>query len=154
MPHSRSCSSEPVRAGWNCSAFHTPSWHHTELTTSTRVLAAAYGTLSFGVFSVHRSGTTERMVKYIAKSPAKNMSSLDNQTMVRTDAMLGRLTDACAGAWTADADATGVIIAPWAGEGEGDPPGLARSVRPDVPPRRGPRWGRYDRRTRAARSAD
>ena len=49
------------------------------------------------MFSAHRSGTTDRIVKYIANSPAKNMSSLDSQTMVPTDAMFGRLTAACDG---------------------------------------------------------
>ena len=96
MPHSRTCSSEPVRAGWNCSAFQTPNWHQTELITRISVFTAAYGTFSFAVFSVHSSGTTERIVKYIANSPAKNISSLDSHTMVPTDAMFGRLTDAWA----------------------------------------------------------
>jgi hypothetical protein len=31
-------------------------------------------------------------VKYIAKSPAKNISSLASQTMVPTETMLGRVT--------------------------------------------------------------
>jgi hypothetical protein len=34
---------------------------------------------------------TPRVVKYIAKSAAKNMSSLESQTMVPTATMLGRL---------------------------------------------------------------
>src|SRR5690625_2123084 len=38
------------------------------------------------------SADTERCVKYMAKSPAKNMSSLDSQTMVPTETVFGRLT--------------------------------------------------------------
>jgi hypothetical protein len=36
---------------------------------------------------------TERTVKYIAKSPAKNMSSLESQTMVPTLTMFGRVSE-------------------------------------------------------------
>src|SRR5215210_5900617 len=113
MPHSRNCSSEPVRPGWNCSAFHTPSWHHTELTTRTSVLTLEKGTFSFSGPDTHCSGTTARIVKYIANSPAKNMSSLESQTIVPTEAMFGRLTTACVGpVSTADAVATGSSMAP------------------------------------------
>ena len=48
--------------------------------------------MSPAVFSFHSSGETERIVKYIAKSPAKNMSSLESHTMVPTETMLGRVT--------------------------------------------------------------
>src|SRR5690349_13782664 len=107
MPHSRGCSSEPVRPGWNCSAFQTPSWHQTELTTRTSVLTLEKGTFSFSGPVTHCSGATDLIVKYIANSPAKNISSLDSQTIVPTEAMFGRLTTACVGAVsTADAVAT------------------------------------------------
>ncbi|GHG51438.1 hypothetical protein GCM10011331_15060 [Flavimobilis marinus] len=43
------------------------------------------------------AGITERCVKYIAKSPAKNMSSLASHTMVPTDTGFGRFTLACVG---------------------------------------------------------
>src|SRR5882757_9274372 len=36
---------------------------------------------------------TERTVKYIANSPAKNISSLESQTMVPTLTMLGRVSE-------------------------------------------------------------
>src|ERR671921_848172 len=118
MPHSRSCSSEPVRPGWNCSAFHTPSWHQTELTTRTSVLTLENGTLSFSGPVTHCSGTTDRMVKYIANSPAKNISSLESQTIVPTEAMFGRLTTPCVGpVSTADAVATESSMALTAPEG-------------------------------------
>jgi hypothetical protein len=47
----------------------------------------------------------ERSVKYMAKRPAKNISSLDSHTTVPTETMLGRLSAGCAaalGAWVAD----------------------------------------------------
>src|SRR6201992_2714429 len=54
--------------------------------------------------------STERIVKYIANSAAKNISSLDNQIMVPTLTRFGRL-DAVRGTGSVtDAVATGVII--------------------------------------------
>ncbi|GAA4715986.1 hypothetical protein GCM10025782_11030 [Pedococcus ginsenosidimutans] len=59
-------------------------------------------------------------MKYIAKRPAKNISSLESQTIVPTDTMLGRETGPCPGMLpaeregsevTADAVATSAIIA-------------------------------------------
>src|SRR3954452_17201417 len=38
-------------------------------------------------------GCTARIVKYMAKRPAKNISSLDSQTMVPTLTMLGRVSE-------------------------------------------------------------
>src|SRR3954469_25695702 len=53
------------------------------------------------------------MVKYIAKSPAKNINSLDSHTMVPTCTMLGRFTPTCGcGVSAKEAVATGAIIAP------------------------------------------
>src|SRR6478752_218586 len=92
MPQRLTCRSEPERTGWNRSAAHTPIWHVTDDSTSTVVLMAAKVTLSFAVCSAHSSGTAARSVKYIAKRPAKNMSSLASHTMVPTDTGLGRLT--------------------------------------------------------------
>src|SRR3954451_13091432 len=37
-------------------------------------------------------GCTDRIVKYMANNPAKNMSSLDSHTMVPTLTMLGRFS--------------------------------------------------------------
>src|SRR4051794_24406852 len=75
-----------------CSAACTPSWHHTDEITRMIVLAVANGTLRTSVDLSQRSGETERMVKYIANRPAKNISSLESQTMVPTETMLGRET--------------------------------------------------------------
>src|SRR6478735_7337987 len=92
MPQRLTCRSEPVRTGWNRSAAHTPIWHVTDESTSTEVLMNANVRLSFWVCSAHSSGTAARRVKYIAKRPAKNMSSLASQTIVPTDTGFGRLT--------------------------------------------------------------
>src|SRR3954453_16665751 len=95
MPHWETCRIDPVRPGWNRSAFHTPICHQTELTTSTNVLTVAKGTFSLAGSWTQSEGCTDRIVKYMANSPAKNMSSLASHTMVPTDVMFGRLT----GAW-------------------------------------------------------
>ena len=81
------------------------------------VFAVAKGTFKVCVCSLHRSGRTSRMVKYIAKSPAKNINSLESQTIVPTETMLGRVTGPreCPGGWdevpewTADAVATATL---------------------------------------------
>src|SRR5690348_12417333 len=121
MPHALGENRLPSpRWALPCSAAWTPSWHQTEETTRMIVLAVAYGTLRIAVFSCHISSSTERMVKYMAKRPAKNISSLASQTIVPTETMLGRDTGPCpgmvpvdrGGSWvTADAVATGAIIA-------------------------------------------
>ena len=93
MPHELTCHRRvPARWALPCSAAWTPSWHHTEEITRIRVLAVAYGMLSMVVRSFHRSGSTPRIVKYIANRPAKNMSSLASHTIVPTETMLGLVT--------------------------------------------------------------
>src|SRR6476646_5712786 len=91
IPHSLICQSFPERDGFPASGLNTPSWHHTEETTRTRQLTEAKGTLSFSVCSAQSSGDSERIWKYMAKRPAKNISSLPSHTMVPTDTMLGRV---------------------------------------------------------------
>src|ERR1700755_1129380 len=54
--------------------------------------------------------STERIVKYIANSAAKNMSSLDNQMMVPTLTRFGRLAGVRGTGSVTDAVATRVII--------------------------------------------
>src|ERR1700760_3974122 len=54
--------------------------------------------------------STERIVKYIANSAAKNMSSLDNQMMVPTLTRFGRLAGVRGTGSVTDAVATMVII--------------------------------------------
>src|SRR3954454_14471592 len=93
------------------SAAKTPSWQVTLESTRMIVNGAA----------VLRSRTTpgagqcgsliERTVKYIANSAAKNISSLDNHTMVPTLTMLGRIKEPCDGTLSrAVADATAPIL--------------------------------------------
>ncbi|GAB3436367.1 hypothetical protein GCM10027517_06380 [Phycicoccus ginsengisoli] len=78
----------------------------------------------------HSSGSTERIVKYIANRPAKNISSLASHTIVPTDTMFGRDTGPCPGMLaaregsevTADAVATVAIMATFATRHTGGPP--------------------------------
>ncbi|GAA5161935.1 hypothetical protein GCM10023341_12980 [Ornithinimicrobium tianjinense] len=49
--------------------------------------------------SAHIPGSVERIVKYIANSPAKNMISLESQTIVPTPVMFGLVAGPCAVAW-------------------------------------------------------
>ena len=59
------------------------------------VLSVEKGMLSIPVDSSQTLGPcTERAVKYIAKSAAKNINSLESQTMVPTATRLGRLAGA------------------------------------------------------------
>src|SRR5919202_6041372 len=78
--------------GWKRSAANTPIWHQIELATRLIVLAAEKGMFSFAGSVPHRSGRTARIVKYIANSPAKNISSLDSHTIVPTCTRFGRFT--------------------------------------------------------------
>jgi hypothetical protein len=68
------------------------------------VFTDANGMLSFSTLCAHRPGFTDRNGKYIAKSAAKNISSLESHTMVPTDTILGRST--WLGTLTADAVVT------------------------------------------------
>ncbi|CPU64288.1 Uncharacterised protein [Mycobacteroides abscessus] len=87
---------EPVRTGWKRSAAHTPIWHVTDDSTRTVVLIAAKVRLSLSASRAHSSaGITARTVKYMAKRPAKNMSSLASHTIVPTETGFGRLTLTC-----------------------------------------------------------
>ncbi|GAA2185109.1 hypothetical protein GCM10009848_13530 [Micromonospora lupini] len=53
----------------------------------------AYGMFSDSVCFSHCSGAAARIEKYIAKSAAKNMSSLESHTIVPTLTMLGRVKE-------------------------------------------------------------
>ena len=104
IPHRRTSNSPPARRGWRRSAAKTPNWQVTELSTRTMVLARASGMLSLADSSAQSSGAVERRVKYMAKRPAKNISSEASHTMVPTEVRLGRLIDpptGLAGVWVA-----------------------------------------------------
>src|SRR6478609_4014601 len=106
MPQPRTLSSEPERTGWNRSAAQTPIWQVTDDSSSTVVLIAANVTFSFSVWIAHSSGTVARRVKYMAKRPAKNMSSEASHTIVPTDTGFGRLTLT----WGAEAGAAVAVV--------------------------------------------
>src|ERR1700749_1274547 len=66
--------------------------------------------------------STERIVKYIANSAAKNMSSLDNQMMVPTLTRFGRLAGVRGTGSVTDAVATkGIITNPRRGRAAAPP---------------------------------
>src|SRR5699024_8788983 len=96
MPHRVTCHNGPLRTLRNSSAAHTPIWQVTELSTSTRVFTEENPTLRWSWPACHTSGpATARWVKYMANSPAKNISSEDNQTIVPTWVGFGLLTARC-----------------------------------------------------------
>lgn len=65
------------------------------------VFRRANGTFSFAVSDAHNSGRAARKVKYIANRAAKNITSLESQTMVPTETRFGRLGTGWAGAFRA-----------------------------------------------------
>ncbi len=113
-----------MRPTWPRSAAKTPSWQVAEDSTRIVVLTAANGTLSFSVLCAHRSGLTERIVKYEANRAAKNISSLDSQMIVPTLTMLGRSWCPCSreAGIVVEAVATGVIMTRAGVVGHPDPP--------------------------------
>src|SRR5580692_10724705 len=81
-----------VRLTWPRSIANTPIWQVTLDASSTRVLVVASGISSFtGGHAWPRPLSTERTVKYMANSAAKNISSEESQTMVPTLTRLGLL---------------------------------------------------------------
>src|SRR3954454_20237939 len=89
-PQLRGLRIDPTRPTWPRSAAKTPSWQVSDDSTRIVVLTEANGKFSFSVFCAHRTGLTDRIVKYDANSAAKNISSLESQMMVPTLTMLGR----------------------------------------------------------------
>ena len=80
------------------SAANTPHWQ--VKLDATRMIVNGVAYASFGtIFSPsgrvigQSPGCTARIVKYIANRPAKNISSLESQTMVPTLTMLGRVSE-------------------------------------------------------------
>src|SRR5689334_11086207 len=115
-PHWRNCQILPVRPTMFSSALNTPHWQVNEESTRIRVLVPENGMLSFGVDWAQSSGLTERIVKYDAKSAAKNISSLESHTMVPTETMLGRSACPCRReVGIAVVVATGALLLPTSG---------------------------------------
>src|SRR5919198_4074979 len=93
------------------SAANTPIWQVTLDSTRTRVFCPENRRLNSACgHSPPCAFVTDRIVKYIANSAAKNMSSDDNHTIVPTLTRLGRFALAWGEVSTADAVATGSII--------------------------------------------
>src|SRR5260370_11374108 len=97
----------PVRRTWPRSIANTPIWQVTLEASSTRVLDVASGMLRCtGGHGLPRPLSTERIVKYMANSAAKNISSDESQTIVPTLTRLRPLAGGGGGA-TAGGGATG-----------------------------------------------
>src|SRR5437879_10413776 len=116
-PHRAGLKTLPVRLIWPRSTANTPIWQVTLDSSSTVVLMVprvrfrwAPGQGSPWLLS------TERMVKYIANSAAKNISSEDSQTIVPTLTRFGRLAGDRGGVCVADAVATGSLLRHRVGE--------------------------------------
>ena len=95
MPQRATLRSEPVREAWKRSAANTPIWQVTELSTRIVVFVADEREVQD---ARRRRPTppgpaTDRCVKYMANRPAKNISSLESQTMTPTDRVFGLVTE-------------------------------------------------------------
>src|SRR5215468_3500709 len=132
-PHRAGLKMLPVRLIWPRSTANTPIWQVTLDSSRTVVLIVprarfrwAPGQGSPWLLS------TERIVKYIANSAAKNISSDDSQTIVPTLTRFGRLAGDRGGVC-----GHGVIITTSRRRASGDPPCRCRGT--SARPR-----GRYD----------
>src|SRR5712691_2518866 len=101
---------EPVRLIWPRSTANTPSWQVTLDSSSTVVFTDASGRLRCAIGQCLPSPlSTERIVKYMANSAAKNISSEDSQTIVPTLTRLGLLVG-MRGVTSVVAVATGLLL--------------------------------------------
>src|SRR5436190_17316553 len=117
------------------SAANTPSWQVTEERTRTVVLSVENGMFSSSGSVFQRPGYVDRVVKYIANSAAKNISSEESQTIVPTEVVFGRLAGTCVRALsTACAVATAVIIAAPAPAGTPTPRSVGNRRSTAAPP--------------------
>src|SRR6516162_11574083 len=122
-PHLPAFQMLPVRLIWPRSTANTPIWQVTLDSSSTMVLTVL--SLRSRWAPGHGSPwllSTERMVKYIANSAAKNMSSEDSQTIVPTLTRFGLLAGERGGVFVADAVATKAIITTPRRRAPPDPP--------------------------------
>src|SRR6202044_2262541 len=91
-PHLMKFHIDATRLIWPRSTANTPIWQVTLDNTSTIVFVVPSGRFRCAMgHGMPWPLSTERIVKYIANSAAKNMSSLDNQMMVPTLTRFGRL---------------------------------------------------------------
>src|SRR3954467_3569622 len=92
------------------SAANTPSWQVTEDSTRMIVFGVGGGRVSGSVCLAHSSGAAARIEKYIANNAAKNMSSLESQTIVPTLTMFGRVSEWIRLLSMAEAAVTGSLL--------------------------------------------
>src|SRR3954454_22291627 len=105
------------------SAAKTPSWQVTDDRIRTIVNGAAVFRSSTTPLAGHTGSLIERIVKYMANSEAKNISSLESQTIVPTLTTLGRVSEPLDGTFSrAVAEATARILAGCARRKRHDPP--------------------------------
>ncbi|GAB3304051.1 hypothetical protein GCM10027451_09490 [Geodermatophilus aquaeductus] len=92
-----------------------------------------------------------RAVKYIAKSPAKNISSLESQMIVPTLTMFGRVSE-CTREVSKVLLATGAVVTPpiMAPADDAHRPWVARRARTVTAPRQSPGRGAASTRSGAA----
>src|SRR5215469_18413650 len=122
-PHLPTFHMLPERLIWPRSTANTPIWHVTLDRSRTVVFTEARARLRSAPGQGSPSPlSTERMVKYIANSAAKNMSSEDSQTMVPTLTRFGLLAGERGGVFVADAVATKAIITTPRRRAPPDPP--------------------------------
>src|SRR3954471_4784919 len=76
-----------------CSAANTPNWQVNDDATRISVKTTAYGMFSSVGAGGHPGVARARAVKYMANSPAKNISSLASQMIVPTLTMFGRVRE-------------------------------------------------------------
>src|SRR4051794_34557186 len=76
-----------------CSAANTPNWQVNDDATRISVKTTAYGMFSSVGAGGHPWVARARAVKYMANSPAKNISSLASQMIVPTLTMFGRVRE-------------------------------------------------------------
>src|SRR5487761_1118038 len=116
-PHLATCQSLPSRRTCPRSTAKTPSWQVTLDSSRTVVFAepSAMSRCAPGHL-IPSPLSTGRMVKYIANSAAKNISSEDSQMMVPTLTRLGLLAGPCGDVCVALAVATRTLLRQHVGE--------------------------------------
>src|ERR1700743_238589 len=121
-PHLLTLKMLPTRPTWPRSTANTPIWQVTLDSSSTVVLIEPSRTSRWAPGQARPSPfSTERIVKYIANSAAKNISSEDSQMIVPTLTRLGRLAGVRGTASPTDAVATTSLLRQPVGVGQPPP---------------------------------
>src|ERR1700735_2689819 len=121
-PHLLTLKMLPTRPTWPRSTANTPIWHVTLDSSSTVVLMEPSLTSRCAPGQCRPSPfSTERIVKYIANSAAKNISSEDSQMIVPTPTRFGRLAGERGTTSPTDAVATTSLLRQPVGVGQPPP---------------------------------